>query len=261
MNTRLKAILAVLILIFASRQASADSENINGIQVSGSPAFIAHTKKALSLLDRAGHLELVRKSLKAIKEDEPSGTNVYNSSCNLSPQLLKKSAIYFAGVIAHEACHSKLYHDTFENWEKKRKQSDGSRYVNEERQKQREEMRSKKFSEKDKREKAAVLKEIKDLERRQSELDRDTKAGDAEWKRLELERRRLKVGVIEKYRNEPEFAWQGVEGERKCLQYQKEVLQDLGAGQADIDSVSEDIDNPSYQGDPHSRKDYNRRWW
>ncbi len=259
--TPLKPLAAIVLLLCVAQQASADTEDINGIQVSGSSAFVACTKRALSLLDRASHLSLVQKYLKVIKEAEPSGTDVYTSSCDLSPQLLTLSEIYFAGVIAHEAYHSKLYHDTFENWEKKRKQSDGSHYINEGRQKEREQLRSKKYSEEDKKEKAAVLKQIKDIESRQSQINRDSEAGDAEWKDLEMERRRLKVGVIEKNRNEPEFAWQGVEGERKCLQFQKQVLQDLGASQAEIDSLNEAIQNPTYQGDPHSMKDYKRRWW
>ena len=251
---------ALLLSLFLAWPAAADPETVSGIQVNGSPTFVAHSRESLSLLERSGHLALVQKYLKSIKEGEPSGTNVYTSSCKLSPQLATKSPVYLAGVIAHEAYHSKLYHDTFENWERRRKDSDGG-YINEERQKQREELRAKKFTDRDKKEKIAVLKQIKDIEMEQSKIDRDTKAGDARWKELDLERRRLKVGVIEKFRNEPEFAWRGVEGERKCLLHQRQVLLDLGATPAEIASVEKEIDNPTYQGDPRSLKDYHRRWW
>lgn len=55
--------------------------------------------------------------------------------------------------------------------------------------------------------------------------------------------------------------WAGVEGEKKCLEFQLRVLQQLKAEDGDLEYVRELMKSPSYQGDPFSRRDYLRRDW
>lgn len=61
---------------------------------------------------------------------------------------------------------------------------------------------------------------------------------------------------------EPEpLAWVGVEAEKKCLEFQLLILQELNAKEAYLNYIRELMKSPSYQGDPFSRKDYLARDW
>ena len=58
--------------------------------------------------------------------------------------------------------------------------------------------------------------------------------------------------------------WTGSEAEKKCLAFQIEVLEMLGADQKMVAYVRELEKNPTYQG--HNRgwrgwRDYFKRWW
>lgn len=62
--------------------------------------------------------------------------------------------------------------------------------------------------------------------------------------------------------NEPDIdSWAGVDGERKCLQFQLRVLQELNVEEYVLDYYRELIKAPNYMGDPTSIRDYLRRNW
>ncbi len=62
--------------------------------------------------------------------------------------------------------------------------------------------------------------------------------------------------------NEPDLmTWSGKEAEKKCLYAQENVLRELNAPASTIDYIRKWEENPTYQGDPRSQSDYQKRWW
>jgi hypothetical protein len=62
--------------------------------------------------------------------------------------------------------------------------------------------------------------------------------------------------------HEPEItAWAGVAGEKKCLEFQLRVLEELRAEAHFLEYVKDLMKSPDYQGDPLSDKDYWSRDW
>ena len=62
--------------------------------------------------------------------------------------------------------------------------------------------------------------------------------------------------------HEPEInSYGGVEGEKKCLEYQLRILEELKAEDYCLDYIRELMKSPTYQGDPFSSRDYKRRDW
>jgi hypothetical protein len=55
--------------------------------------------------------------------------------------------------------------------------------------------------------------------------------------------------------------WGGAEAEKKCLEFQLRVLQELKAPNGFLEYVRQLMKSPNYQGDPSSFKDYMRRDW
>ena len=277
--------LCLLLWTAAVLPAMADTERIEGIEVRGSPVFIARTKAALTLLIPTSHLDVIKKYLVEIHEGERTETAVQTSVCSLTVDTVMRPAAELAAAIGHESYHSKLYHDSADEWAQRLSKNDGTPSLNEEKdslrkefeplgdletsqQKLHEEMRHiREGASDDERESTDVRQKLKDIDGRQSELDKlkdDPDAKDqatGEWRALEIERRRLKVGLIAKERKVPENPWEGIKGERQCLIFERRILRDLGADQKAIDWVSKNIESPTYQGDPHSIEDAKRRWW
>jgi len=59
-------------------------------------------------------------------------------------------------------------------------------------------------------------------------------------------------------------SWTGVDAERQCLAFQKQVLAHLGADEQTIAYIEQCQAKPTYQGASTGRKswlDYTRRWW
>ena len=69
----------------------------------------------------------------------------------------------------------------------------------------------------------------------------------------------------EKHRKEPDNdAWTGVEAEKQCLAFQRQVLLELNADEKIIAYIDHCAQNPTYQGRAtgwRSWLDYLRRWW
>jgi len=86
-----------------------------GIQIEGGDAFRAQVRDSLSLIDRHAPRELgeIARHVKRIKHDTRSGMAAYENPPTF--YLADRSAFYSvtwcAGCIAHDAHHSKLYHD------------------------------------------------------------------------------------------------------------------------------------------------------
>lgn len=58
-----------------------------------------------------------------------------------------------------------------------------------------------------------------------------------------------------------EWTWSGAEAEKRCLAFQLEVLEELGAPEPVLSYVRELMKDPRYQGNPRSYRDYWRRDW
>lgn len=65
-----------------------------------------------------------------------------------------------------------------------------------------------------------------------------------------------------RFGSEPELlTWSGAEAEKKCLDAQERVLRELNAPASTIEYIRKWAENPTYQGDPASSSDYQKRWW
>ena len=160
----------------------AQAEVIEGIDVRGDDAFIERTSEALKLLRTAGQIDFVRRYVKVVISAERSGMRAYAKppTYEVGPTTWQTSALWYAGMIAHDAYHSKVYHEA-----------------------------------------------------------------------------KAKKGGGEPDQND----WTGADAEHQCLNFQLKVLGDLGADSRTLDYVRGLTHNPTYQGDPKSQADYQRRSW
>lgn len=85
---------------------------IRGMEVRGTQEFIERTREALDLLARSRSFWIARPYLKAIHMHERSGMNVFaeKPTFEVGERTWRHSAIWLAGAIAHDAYHSRLYH-------------------------------------------------------------------------------------------------------------------------------------------------------
>ncbi len=160
------------------------SEIVHGVKISGSDEFLSRTKEALDLLRPTPFFSEIQRTIAVIKQGRRSGMRAYakRPAFVVGKPTWRHSALWYAGAIAHDSYHSKLYHEA-------RESSDG---------------------------------------------------------------------------NPPADCWTGIEAEKKCLAFQIEVLETLGAGAETVAYLKELEKNPTYQG--HTRGwrgwiDYWRRRW
>ena len=85
------------------------------IEIKGSDEFVLRIKEALDLLEEKAPdaYKLINKYEDKIEQEKVSGSVAYKASpqINLSEKTAFYSLTWCASVIAHEAYHSKLYHD------------------------------------------------------------------------------------------------------------------------------------------------------
>jgi len=88
------------------------TENYQGIEITGSPEFILKTKEAIKLLEQAPEFELVRPYLGAIKTAKCSGMDIYQNvlTYEVGDVTFQSPLPWYASTIAHDACHSFVYH-------------------------------------------------------------------------------------------------------------------------------------------------------
>ena len=152
------------------------------IQLKGSLAYIAKTQSALVCLQTADLAAVVWNLVSQLREARRTGVFPYMDLAviDVGGRTWNSTTIWYAGAIAHEGFHVKLYREA--------KVRNGKR---------------------------------------------DPKGN----------------------------TWTGVEAEKKCLEFQLRVLQELRAEDGVLDYVREGMKSPTYQGDPFSRKDFLMRNW
>jgi len=96
-----------------TQQAQYPSETVEGLDLTGSPEFIAKTREALDQLKRTKCFKVVKQYVAIIKESETSGMEAYlaRPSYGVGKRTWQAGAVWYASTIAHDAFHSKLYHD------------------------------------------------------------------------------------------------------------------------------------------------------
>jgi len=88
-------------------------ESIEGIEIRGGAAFRRRTRDALSLLRQLAAFELIRIHLGVIRQGKRSGVQAWarNPIFTVGTPTWNHSALWYAGAIAHDAFHAKLYRD------------------------------------------------------------------------------------------------------------------------------------------------------
>jgi hypothetical protein len=96
-----------------SRLSRLRSETIAGIEVRGNAAFRARTREALELLGAAAAIPLVQENVAMIRQGRRSGMRAWASPPTfvVGAATWRHSALWYAGAIAHDAYHAKLYHE------------------------------------------------------------------------------------------------------------------------------------------------------
>jgi hypothetical protein len=86
-------------------------ETIEGIKVQGNGHFRTRTREALGLLREIPAFSLVRAHVKVIRQGKRSGMRPWaNHPTFVAGQATwQHSALWYAGAIAHDAYHAKLY--------------------------------------------------------------------------------------------------------------------------------------------------------
>lgn len=85
----------------------------HGIEIRGSEEFVRRTKKSLELLESTSRLGLIQAHLSTIQQGGRSGMKAWADKPTFvaGKPTWRHSALWYAGAIAHDAYHSKLYHD------------------------------------------------------------------------------------------------------------------------------------------------------
>ena len=89
------------------------SELINGVEVRGSAAFRARTREALELLRESALFGAARDHVAVIRQGRRSGMEAWavKPAFTVGAATWYHSAVWYAGAIAHDAYHAKLYCD------------------------------------------------------------------------------------------------------------------------------------------------------
>lgn len=155
------------------------------IEIRGGREFLLHTQDSLRRLKLTPQFELIQNHIAVIRQGRRSGMKAWavKPTFTVGKATWRHSALWYAGAIAHDAYHAKLYCDA--------------------------------------------------------------KGG--------------------KRRKEPDSeAWTGVEAEKLCLAFQRQVLLELNADEKIIAYIDRCAQNPTYQGRATGWRGwlaYLRRWW
>ena len=89
------------------------SETVEGIQIRGAEEFLLRTREALALLKSTSRFAEIRPNIALISQGTRSGMKAWgeNPTFSVGKRTWKHSALWYAGAIAHDAFHSKLYHE------------------------------------------------------------------------------------------------------------------------------------------------------
>src|ERR1043166_2845581 len=89
----------------------------NGIEIRGRRKFLIRTEEALSLLDQSSQSQFVSRYIAIIRQGRRSGMKAWleKPTFVVGAATWKHSALWYAGAIAHDAFHAKLYTDARRN--------------------------------------------------------------------------------------------------------------------------------------------------
>lgn len=89
------------------------SEMFGGIEIQGGPEFLARTREALELLGPTSFSNEIERYIAVIKEGKRSGMKAYarRPTFVVGKPTWDSSTLWYAGAIAHDCHHSKLYHE------------------------------------------------------------------------------------------------------------------------------------------------------
>ena len=89
------------------------SEMIEGIEVRGTAGFRSHTRESLRRLRSTSQFELIRGHIGVIRQGKRSGMKAWRKKPTfvVGKRTWQHSALWYAGAIAHDAYHAKLYLD------------------------------------------------------------------------------------------------------------------------------------------------------
>jgi len=89
------------------------SELVEGVEVCGGAAFHARTREALELLRLSALFGAARNHLAVIRQGRRSGMKAWTSkpTFTVGKATWSHSVVWYAGAIAHDAYHAKLYCD------------------------------------------------------------------------------------------------------------------------------------------------------
>ena len=89
------------------------SEIIDGFEIRGTARFRSQTRESLASLSKTAEFELIRAHLGAICQGKRSGMKAWAAKPTfvVGNATWQHSALWYAGAIAHDAFHAKLYLD------------------------------------------------------------------------------------------------------------------------------------------------------
>jgi hypothetical protein len=96
-------------MLFARKR----SEIIDGIEIRGTARFRSRTRESLGSLRNTSEFELIRAHLGIIRQGRRSGMKAWADKPTfvVGKATWQHSAVWYAGAIAHDAFHAKLYLD------------------------------------------------------------------------------------------------------------------------------------------------------
>jgi hypothetical protein len=89
------------------------SDLIYGIEVGGNTEFLHRTREALTLLQPLAQFEVIQGHLEVIRQGTRSGMKAWADKPTfvVGKATWRHSPLWYAGAIAHDAYHAKLYFD------------------------------------------------------------------------------------------------------------------------------------------------------
>lgn len=96
-------------MLFAPKR----SEVVDGIELRGGSEFLRQSKKSLALLKSTRQFEVIRANIAIIRQGHRSGMRARAETPTfvVGRPTWQHSALWYAGAIAHDAYHAKLYHE------------------------------------------------------------------------------------------------------------------------------------------------------
>jgi hypothetical protein len=97
--------------LLSGRRRFPRCEFLYGIEIRGSAAFVVRTREALDLLEAAGRLSAITPYIGLIRQAKRSGMKAWAKPPTflVGDRTWQHSALWYAGAIAHDAYHAKLF--------------------------------------------------------------------------------------------------------------------------------------------------------